>query len=258
MITNGLLLEKNVPRLVAAGIERIGISLDGRPETHDFIRNHQGSYEKAMAAARAAREAGLVVGAVTHVSKANVEELDEMYALFEEVGLSYWQIQITFSLGRMKEHDDYSLPPERLPELAEFIRTKTAAGGALRVLPGDNLGYFCEPPIRDKVWKGCFAGRHLMGVDADGAIKGCLSLPREFVEGNIRERSLEEIWQDPDKFRYNRYFEESDLEGHCEGCDKARQCRAGCVVTAYSATGSRFDNPYCIHRVLNRSETKAS
>jgi len=258
MITNGLLLERNIARLLDAGVLRIGLSLDGVKATHDFIRRHPGSYDKAIAAATAGVKAGLAVGAVTHVSKANFGELEDMYRLFSEVPLSYWQIQITFKQGRMKEHDDYSLDPSQLPLVAAFIHEKQGEAGGLRVVPGDNLGYYCDPPIREKPWKGCFAGRHLMGLDADGAVKGCLSLPREFVEGNIRERSLREIWEDPDCFRYNRYFEESDLVGHCEGCDKARQCRAGCVVTAHAATGSRFDNPYCIHRVLHRDDNERS
>ena len=119
------------------------------------------------------------------------------------------------------------------------------------MLPGDNLGYFEEdgPSIREHKWKGCFAGRHLVGIDADGSVKGCLSLPREFIEGNLRTEPLRQIWEDPQRFRYNRYFDPEMLEGHCAGCPHGSSCRAGCVVTAHAATGNRFDNPYCAYRV---------
>jgi len=255
IITNGLLLEKNLSAVVGSGIKRIGISFDGAEKTHDFIRNRQGSFAAARKAAGKAKEAGLSVGAVTHVSRANSQDLEDMYRVFMEIPLDYWQLQITFAQGRMKEHDDLSLALEGLPALVRFVQEKQALKG-LDVVAGDNLGYYCAPDIR-KPWKGCFAGRHLMGVDADGSIKGCLSLPREFVEGNIRKEPLRAIWEDPQRFKYNRYFSPDMLKGHCAGCPKAEPCRGGCTVTAYSATGDRFDNPYCIFGLSRRGSGAA-
>lgn len=252
LITNGLLLEENVPKAVDSGLRRVGLSIDGMEEAHDRIRNHPGSYRKAMRSFEAARKAGLVIGAVTHVSRANLPDLEAMHRKFVELGLSFWQIQITFKLGRMKEHEDWSLDPKDLPALARFVHEKQGLKDGLRVVPGDNLGYYCEPAIRDKEWKGCFAGRHLAGIDADGAVKGCLSLPREFIEGYLRKEPLRAIWEDPQRFKYNRYFSPDMLEGKCRGCPKGEPCRAGCTVTAYSATGSRFNNPYCTYAVLHR------
>jgi radical SAM protein with 4Fe4S-binding SPASM domain len=161
-------------------------------------------------------------------------------------------VQITFKLGRMREHVDWSLDPKELAALARFVHEKQKVPGGLKVVPGDNLGYYCEPPIREKEWKGCFAGRHLVGIDADGSVKGCLSLPRELIEGNIRKESLRAIWEDPQRFKYNRYFSPDMLEGHCKGCAMGARCRAGCTVTALAATGNRFDNPYCTYGVLHR------
>lgn len=248
MITNGLLLEQNVEKILSTGMKRLGVSLDGTEKTHNFIRNHPNSYKIAMKGIKKAKEAGISVGAITHISKANIDEMEDMYKDFLENKLDFWQIQITFRQGRMKEHEDFSLEPEQLVGIAEFVHEKQKEG-KMFVAPGDNLGYYCEPPIRDKPWKGCFAGRHLVGIDADGSVKGCLSLPREFVEGNIRQEPLKVIWEDTQRFKHNRYFSPDMLEGYCKGCPKAIPCRAGCTVTAYSATGSKFNNPYCLFRV---------
>ncbi|MBI5242125.1 MAG: radical SAM protein [Elusimicrobia bacterium] len=250
MITNALLLEENIPKVLDSGLRRIGVSIDGMEVAHDRIRNHPGSFACALRAALAAKKAGLSVGAVTHVSKANAKDLEAMHRAFSDAGLDYWQVQITFKQGRMKEHEDFSLDPSELPGLSLFVHEKQRAKGGLKVVAGDNLGYYCSPPIRDKEWKGCFAGRHLAGIDADGSVKGCLSLPREFVEGNVRKEPLRKIWEDPQRFKFNRYFSPDMLEGSCKGCPKAKPCRAGCAVTAYSATGSRFNNPYCVFGVL--------
>ncbi|MCD4785643.1 MAG: radical SAM protein [Candidatus Eremiobacteraeota bacterium] len=254
MISNGLLLKKYAKKIKSAGINRMGISLDGMEDTHNFIRNNPKSFQIAMEGIKEAINEGLTLGAVTHISKANFSEMEDMYDLFNEIGLKFWQIQITFSMGRMKEHKDYSLNPEQLPKVAEFIHNKQKQKDKISVIPGDNVGYYGALSIRDKTWKGCFAGRHLLGIDSDGAVKGCLSLPREFIEGNIREEPLRKIWEDVNRFKYNRYFSLEDLEGFCKDCPKGDPCRAGCVVTAYSSTGNRFNNPYCIYRIENKKK----
>ncbi len=252
MITNGLLLEQNVEKILDTGMKRIGVSLDGTEKTHNFIRNHPNSFALAMRGIKKAKSMGLSVGAITHISKANIDEMEDMYEIFSSIPLDFWQIQITFKQGRMLQHDDFSLEPEQMLPIAEFVHRKQQSGGHMKVIPGDNLGYYCDPPIRTRPWKGCFAGRHLIGIDADGAVKGCLSLPREFVEGNIREEPLRQIWEDPNRFKYNRYFSLDMLEGYCKGCPKGDPCRGGCTVTAYSSTGSKFNNPYCVYRIQSR------
>jgi len=256
MITNGLILEQSIPKMLDSGLRRIGISLDGTEKIHNFIRNHPDSFNIAIKGAKKAKEAGIKVGAVTHISKANFDEMEKMYEIFSAIPLDYWQIQITFKLGRMKENDRYSLDPEQLPAIAEFIHRKQQIEHGLKVVPGDNMGYYCSHSIRKHKWKGCFAGRHLMGIDADGSVKGCLSLPREFVEGNIRKEPLRKIWEDSERFKYNRYFSTDMLEGYCKDCPQGDPCRAGCVVTAYSATGNRFNNPYCVYRVEREKAEK--
>jgi len=252
VITNGLLLQQNVEALKAAGVHQVGLSVDGLEATHNHIRQHPRSFAVALEGAEAVLAAGMAVAAVTHVSRANFGDLEGMYALFAERRFTAWQLQLTFKQGRMNDHDELSLSPEEVPRVVEFVQAKQALDGPPRVVVGDNVGYYCSPPIRDKTWKGCFAGRHLVGIESDGGVKGCLSLPGEFVEGNVRDEPLRAIWEDPQRFVYNRYFTPDMLEGGCVGCDKALSCRGGCTVTAVSATGKRFDNPYCVHR-LRRS-----
>ncbi len=249
IITNGLLLEENIPRLLSSGVRRVGISFDGTEKTHNFIRNHPDSFRVSVKAATEGVKEGLSIGAVTHISKLNIKDMEEMYKILSHIALESWQIQIVFKQGRMKENNEYALEPEDLLEIAQFIYEKQQIKGGIRVIQGDNMGYYCEPPITKTPWKGCYAGRHLMGVDADGSIKGCLSLPREMIEGNIRTEKLRTIWEDPERFKYNRYFSPDMMEGFCKDCPKSDPCRGGCTVTAYASTGSKFNNPYCCYRL---------
>jgi radical SAM protein with 4Fe4S-binding SPASM domain len=252
MITNGLLLGKNAKRIAESGISRVGISIDGAEKTH-FIRNFPGSFKAALKGARKLKKVGVSAGAVTHISKANIDELEEMYNLFKKEGFDFWQIQIAFPLGRMKEQAEFPLEPEQIEAVSRFVYEKQLHGKP-DVVAGDNLGYYSEPPIRKRTWKGCFAGRHIMGMEADGAVKGCLSLPGEFVEGNVKKESLRDIWEDPQRFKYNRYFSRDMLEGYCKDCPKGEPCRGGCTVTSYALTGNRFNNPYCDYRIRRERE----
>jgi len=248
MITNGYYLEENIHRMLKTPLRRIGLSLDGPPEVHNHIRQNRDSYQRALEGAKKAKEKGISVGVVSHVSTMTIELLDEMYRRFLEVPMDFWQVQLTFLSGRMKEHAESVLPPGRMPEVAVFVE-KIRKEKKMLVCAGDNLGYFSCHDIADKPWKGCHAGRWVLGLEADGTVKGCLSLPEHLREDTIRRRSLREIWEDRELFKYNRYFNPDDLGPHCSDCDKKLDCRAGCRVTAYSTTGSLFDNPYCLYRV---------
>lgn len=248
MISNGLLLEQSVGRMLDCGLQRVGISLDGTEEVHDRIRNYPGSFRQALKGVKKAREAGIMVGVMSHISAVNRDSFPKMYEVFSEAGFEFWQIQVAFCQGRMEDDHNMLLDPADLPDFMKVVRGFQDRGG-MRVVAGDNLGYFEEPCIRATPWRGCFAGRHVMGVDADGGIKGCLSFPHGLAEGNIREESLRTIWEDPQRFKFNRYFSPDMLTGHCHNCPHGVPCRAGCAVTAMSASGSRFDNPYCAYRV---------
>jgi len=248
MITNGYMVEEQVERLAASPIRRVGFSIDGNQQVHDQIRANPHSFTRAMGGMRALKARGFAVGVVTHVSRMNMHLLEEMYRTFLAEGVDYWQIQMAFLAGRMKERSDQISSPEDMLVVARFVEEKRREG-QLRIVNGDNLGYYSGFDITDHPWKGCFAGRWLMGIEANGNIKGCLSLPDQFVEGNIRRRSLREIWEDSQTFHYNRYFSPDLLEGVCRNCPKAADCRAGCKVTAFSTTGSVYENPYCLYRV---------
>ena len=67
----------------------------------------------------------------------------------------------------------------------------------------------------------------------------------EFIEGNVHERSVKDIWSDKNSFKYNRRFDCSILTGHCKDCIYASVCRGGCLRAA-SVNGGRC-NPYCIY-----------
>jgi radical SAM protein with 4Fe4S-binding SPASM domain len=119
----------------------------------------------------------------------------------------------------------------------------------------DNIGYYTpeEAFIRGRAdggpaFGGCSAGLTSLGIDSVGNVRGCESMYDErVIEGNLRERTLGDIWEDPDAFAYNRRFTASLLTGKCASCPYGEECAGGCRSYNYFAGGGRlYENPLCV------------
>jgi radical SAM protein with 4Fe4S-binding SPASM domain len=131
-----------------------------------------------------------------------------------------------------------------------------AASHGIVLLPGNNIGYFGP---YEHLWRsvgaershysGCSAGQTVMGLEADGTVKGCPSLPTVgYAGGNIRDTTLEAIWLSATDGGALRPAD--DLWGFCATCYYADVCRGGCTWTSHSLLGRPGNNPYCHHRAL--------
>jgi radical SAM protein with 4Fe4S-binding SPASM domain len=71
-----------------------------------------------------------------------------------------------------------------------------------------------------------------------------------FAGGNVRDLSLEQIWETSPEIHFGRLRSVDDLWAFCRGCYYADVCRGGCTWTSHSLLGRPGNNPYCHHRVL--------
>jgi radical SAM protein with 4Fe4S-binding SPASM domain len=144
--------------------------------------------------------------------------------------------------------------------LARVARRAQADGIVVRA--ANNIGYFgpYERLIRGEggewsFWKGCGAGINTLGIEADGTLKGCPSLPtRAYAGGNLRDRPLRDILEHAPELNFNvgRGTPEAldALWGFCRTCEFAEICYAGCAWTAHVFFDRRGNNPYCHHRAI--------
>jgi radical SAM protein with 4Fe4S-binding SPASM domain len=256
IITNGFLMrDAQVEQVKRAQLSNVGISLDGMEDNHNRIRASGKSFGRAMAAFDRLNREDISLGVVTSLLDFNFYDLDAMYDLLVDNGVVIWQLQIATPMGNMAGNRGFALDPAKVPQLTAFIREKREPG-KIRVYAGDDIGYFDENemylrnrPGTISTWQGCQAGLKVVGIDSVGNVKGCESIyADEFIEGNLREESLAEIWHKEGNFAYNREFDPAWLTGRCAGCDKGQLCRGGCRGSAYFTSGSLFDNAYCCYR----------
>jgi radical SAM protein with 4Fe4S-binding SPASM domain len=129
-----------------------------------------------------------------------------------------------------------------------------ALGKGMHLIPGNNIGYFGP---YEALWRsgygGCVAGENVIGLEADGTIKGCPSLPSaRYAAGNVREVKIAELWARRPEITIDNGPRQ--LWGFCGECRYAEVCRGGCTWTADALFGRPGNNPYCHHRVLTLAE----
>jgi len=257
MLTNGLMLEPDiVDQMKAAGIAGVGVSLDGLEDTHNYIRGHKDLFRQVLVGIDRVLNAGLPLTVITTVNALNLNELPSLLALLLSIGVNRWQIQPIFPLGRSNDTAELKLTEQAYMRLGTFVRHwgPKAAEAGLEILPGDSFGYFTEFDTREPPWRGCPAGLVSCGITSDGKIKGCLSLPDEVIEGDLRQHDLWDIWFHPESFTYTRQFSKEELGSACHSCDKAEQCRGGCSAMSYGSKRCFRNDPYCFYGIRNRVE----
>lgn len=256
IITNGLALEPNtVAQMESVGIASVGFSLDGLEATHDYIRGYPGLFHRVLAGIEQVQKANMRAVVLTTVNALNLNELPSMLALLQSIGISHWQVQPIFPVGRAHGATELELKHQDYMRLGPFIQHwgPKAQEDGFKVELADSLGYFTEFDIRNDPWLGCPAGLVGCGITSDGKIKGCLSLPDDLVEGDLRQSDFWDIWFHPDAFAYNRRFSTADLGPSCCDCDKAELCKGGCSTMSYGSTGSFHNDPYCFHGIRRRT-----
>ncbi|MFX0203626.1 MAG: radical SAM/SPASM domain-containing protein [Candidatus Hodarchaeota archaeon] len=255
ILTNGLTLEPDtIDQMKEVGIAGVGVSLDGLETTHDYIRGCAGLFRRVLNGIVRVLDAGIPLTVITTVNALNLNELPSLSTLLRSVGVRHWQIQPIFPLGRAHEASEICLTEETYVELGTFVkqgRPKAEEAG-LDIRLGDSFGYFTEFYTRDPPWQGCPAGLVSCGITSDGKVKGCLSLPDEVIEGDLRQDDLWDIWFHPNSFAYTRRFSTKDLGPACRFCNKAEQCKGGCSSMSYGSTGSFHNDPFCFYGIRMR------
>lgn len=252
IITNGWLGQNDVitQKIVDLSPECVTVSLDGGESSiHDMIRGVEGSFERATKAIDRYAGLGLPTSVITTVHKLNLKELTKIRDFLMGKGVA-WQIQMATPHGRLKR--EHVLSKDDFYSVALFIAaTRKLYSKELMVAGAHDMGYFSTilDELQVRSWQGCQAGIGTLGIQSNGNITGCLALPEQFIEGNVRERSLSEIWYDDESFKYSRYVKMSDMKAHCASCEFRGICRGGCSAVSVTVGKGLHQDPFCVRHI---------
>jgi len=263
--TNGTLITPAVAaKLKDAGIEYVGVSVDGLPETHDRFRGRKGAFDEALAGIRNADAAGLKTGARFTAHEGNAAELAELLDLVAERGIPRFCLYHLVYAGRGADmsHRDTDLATKRrtIETMIEKTLEFHQSGTRIELLTVDNHadGVFIrqyiaanQPERLEEVDKlirmhgGCSAGVKMANVDPYGDVHPCQFWGHVSL-GNVRERRFSEIWTASDNELLRALRNKTEhLKGRCGACSFKALC-GGCRIRAEAVTGDLWEaDPAC-------------
>jgi radical SAM protein with 4Fe4S-binding SPASM domain len=206
LFTNGLLINKGI--LKDLNVDEIQFSVDGMERGHDILRG-KGTYRTVMQKIQDAVEAGFTVSIATMVHRENLNEFNEMDALFKKIGIRDWTVDIPCMFGSFENNQEL----QAHPEIAGKILLNYGFGGGLH---SGGEGYAC--------------GFHLASVLANGDICKC-AFYSDRPLGNIKD-GLKKAWMraSPVRLEYLECFKIS--------CRHIDECRGGCRFRAEITEGA--------------------
>ena len=245
MGSNGMLIDNDVAeRLKEAGMWTVAISLDSSiPERHDEFRGVIGCWEQAVNAIKALKKAGLEVQVNCTVTQQNYDEVEDIMALAEDLGVDNFHLFFLVPTGRGTDIEDIT------PRMYENMITSTLVKTSNYKL---NVKPSCAPQFmrvaKDQGvdmsrWiRGCMAGLYYCRIYPSGEVTPCPYMPVSL--GNIRERSFKDIWFNSKVFKSLRDFDQ--LKGKCGLCEHREVC-GGCRARAYGVTTEHMDFCGALH-----------
>ena len=250
IITNGFLFSEDIIRKIKElQVESVAVSIDGPRSVHDKYRQ-AGSFDRAVNAIKTLTRAEIPVSVISTLNKENSLYLEEFYQMLASLGIFAWQLQACSPMGNAASGGiDIDIS---FPEIIKFVE-KHAPDAPFMLGIADNIGYFSfsEGMLRGNLsgkafFGGCRAGISSIGIDSAGNVRGCESMYDEkFNEGNLRSKTIREIWENPEGFSYNRSFDFTMLSGKCKDCRYGIYCRGGCRSYNYFTTGELYNSIRC-------------
>ncbi len=270
LATNGTLVTPEVCNTIKeVGIKMVSLSLDGSTaEIHDNFRNQPGAFEGTMNAARLFREHGIDFLINSSFTKRNQSDIENVYALAKEIGATAWYMFMIVPTGRGQDIMEELISPEDYEEILKWHYQMEKKERDMLVRPTCAPHYYRirmqlakeegeRVEIRSLKFstggsKGCLAGQMICLIDVDENVLPCSYFP--LSAGNLKEKSLKEIWETSSLFKELRDF--SSYKGSCGVCEYVRVC-GGCRARAYAVKGDYLEEePFCNYVPRKMKEEK--
>jgi PqqA peptide cyclase len=236
LITSGIPLPRErLARFRELGLDNVQISIqDVTAATSDRIAGTR-AFERKLAVARWVKELGfpLTINVVLH--RDNLDRVPEIIALAEQLSADRLELANTQYLGWALLNRQSLLPSRE-----QLERARAIAAAARRRLQGRMELLFVTPDYYVDVPKACMDGwgRRFLVISPDGLVLPCHvahTLPG-LVWENVRDRSLDAIWNDSPAF--SAFRGEQWMPEPCRSCDRRSIDYGGCRCQAFHLTGN--------------------
>jgi PqqA peptide cyclase len=261
LITSGIgLAESRLQTLVEAGLDHIQISFqDSREDAANWIAGAKAHAHK-IELSRIIRRHKIAFTVNLVVHRQNIDHLEEMIAFIEQLAPERMEIAHTQYYGWALKNRSALLPTR-----VQLEKATEAVAAADKRLAGRIRIDFVVPDYYARFPKACMGGwgRRLMLINPAGKVLPCHAA--EVIPGlefeNVRERTLDFIWQQSSSFQ--RFRGEEWMPEPCRSCDQRSVDFGGCRCQALLLAGdAEATDPACslapAHHIVEAALAKAN
>lgn len=205
--TNGMLLDQRQLNVLGADCDLVAISLNGIPESHNFMRNSSRAFDDMCARLPGLRASGIPFGFIFTLTFHNVHELEWVANFAVEQGASLLQLHPLEPVGRAtcRLGESYPDGEENAAAVCEAGRIRELYEGKLEVqIDLATIPAMLEHPTRVFVREATLCGAQTVAdviaplvIETSGIVSPMqYGFPRAWSWGNIKDRSLPDLAED--------------------------------------------------------------
>lgn len=212
--TSGMILNDSIVKCLCRLKEVAGsfvrVSLDGSEKSHNFIRNNDKSYQRAIQFIKemVKNEIDCQIGTV--ITNQSEKEIEELVCLAKNLGVSLIEIGLIISVGNsIKNNIVSSVELYKYKEFLKMLSSKYS-----------DENFAVKFPCESKQ-KNCGAGSKILTIKANVDIAPCPTA--NLVLGNLNQKSIKEIMKNG-----GQKFHElvSPCEELCHSCKEIENCKS--------------------------------
>ena len=272
MITNGTLLtEKRCRQLIDAELDMIWVSIDGAsPESYADVRlgaelpNVIENLKRLRSMRKAFYKPKPEIGVAFVAMKRNIDDLPNVLKLARQLGASQFSVSNVLPINEeMQDERLYTetlrsvtyMPGGRAPHLSlpkiDFNETtrdalfKAFNSGYNVSYAGSNWGgdndvcNYIESGSMTVAWNGNVSPCWPLMHTHSSYLHGKARVSKQHLIGNVRERSLTDLWLDPDYVAYRKRVQSFAFPPctFCGGCDMSVANEEDCFSNEYPTCG---------------------
>ncbi|MFH1385604.1 MAG: radical SAM protein [Patescibacteria group bacterium] len=259
LATNATLVNDEVAdELMGAGFSEVQVSVEGI-EAHDSIRG-RGVWDRTITGIRVLKHKRFDVTFAVTVNKTNFNELDSIFEMAIREGVKNVRFVRFVPIGRGKRNmslfefsvqDEVKLANilwqkrwELFPKITVTFNKHYVSIGATK---SPQMGSI--PESFGWNWD-CPSGRSRICIMPQGKVAPCPLIGSLGLSGgDIREKSLKDIWEGSEFFQHIRSGKQRHNQS-CAGCNFWSKCSGGCKASSYAHYGDLMAiDPLCFYEI---------
>jgi radical SAM protein with 4Fe4S-binding SPASM domain len=179
--------------------------------------------------------------------KINYKHIPDVRILCKYMGVSKLSLLRFVPQTRgFKNRDELSMTKAEFADMQTIMWQELQKDSPVELRLGCPIEFLHALGLREQKAKPCHAGDDLILVRPDGATHPCAAWKSSNIDSNVRDKSLQEVWESDNLFEAIREFKQEGYKqvSGCANCRYVHSCLAGCPAQRFHEYGRTLDALY--------------